>query len=399
MGSLVHSWDVYQPPSLSQTFMMQFSSGICFSAAGLLLLCLPSEAAGLKAAAGDHKSLSASGAFLNHLPSSHGAHHELSLHDARPGLLMATLAGLSTTLGALVLFCMPSGGPPPKAMAYALSLAAGVMVTVSAEMCCPSFLGHADEHGSDHGHNHGHDGHDHQHDDAHPVAWWWPLLLFFLGSLLTFIFCKAGDLLYGLAAPGDGLPAQHAASDMVDPSSGPRSIPGNVALGEPLEKEEIRLRYKWRLAVLMFMSLTAHNFPEGFAVAISALSSKQLGILICVAIACHNIPEGIAIAVTTYDATKSRFQSIMMTFLSGLSEPFGAFCAVLLLQSVLTPTLLNDLLTIVAGVMFYIAVAELIPAAFGTGQWLWMLAGFVSGVLVMVGTHMGIEYAMENGHV
>jgi len=334
-------------------------------------------AAGRADQARETAALSLSLATIEHMPVDRKPDQELTLSQAMPGLLMATLAGLSTTLGALVIFCMPPGGPPPRAMAFALSLAAGVMITVSVEMVAP------DWHGEEGDHNHGH-GH------GTESSWWWAPLLFLLGAGMTFIFCKLGDLVHSCAS---------SSSSSEDATDNPTLSQGLSSGSGDWSQEGSKRNYKWRLAVLLFFSLTAHNFPEGFAVAISALSSQQLGILICVAIACHNIPEGIAIAVTTYDATKSRGKAVLMTFLSGLTEPLGALCAILLLQRYLTPGLLNDLLTLVAGVMCYIAVFELIPEAYSTREWLWMVFGFMCGVIVMVGTHLILEYAISHDHI
>ena len=47
-----------------------------------------------------------------------------------------------------------------------------------------------------------------------------------------------------------------------------------------------------RVGLLTAITLTAHNFPEGMAVAISTMSSVNLGLKLAVAIALHNIPEG-----------------------------------------------------------------------------------------------------------
>merc|ERR1740133_256625 len=108
--------------------------------------------------------------------------------------------------------------------------------------------------------------------------------------------------------------------------------------------KEMEQKKSFRLAALLFVSLTLHNFPEGFAVAVSALSGLRLGLTMCIAVAFHNIPEGIALAVSVYGATKSYGQSFLWTFLSGLTEPLGAICAMMLIRAyvTLTPELLNS---------------------------------------------------------
>lgn len=51
-------------------------------------------------------------------------------------------------------------------------------------------------------------------------------------------------------------------------------------------------RRRWRLAIMMMVTLTLHNFPEGVAVAVSSMQSWNLGGVVAIAIAIHNIPEG-----------------------------------------------------------------------------------------------------------
>merc|ERR1719464_504320 len=80
------------------------------------------------------------------------------------------------------------------------------------------------------------------------------------------------------------------------------------------------------------LSLTAHNFPEGFAVAVSASQSSRLGLVVMFAIAVHNVPEGIAIAVPVLAATGSQRRALWMSFLSGMAEPIGALSALLVLR-------------------------------------------------------------------
>ena len=59
-----------------------------------------------------------------------------------------------------------------------------------------------------------------------------------------------------------------------------------------------------RLGLLMAMTMTLHNLPEGFAVAFSAFT--DFGPVMAAAIAVHNIPEGIIVAAPVYAATGER---------------------------------------------------------------------------------------------
>ena len=40
--------------------------------------------------------------------------------------------------------------------------------------------------------------------------------------------------------------------------------------------------------MIMMVTLTAHNFPEGLAVSVSSLESESLGSVVTIAIALHN---------------------------------------------------------------------------------------------------------------
>jgi ZIP family zinc transporter len=270
----------------------------------------------------------------------------IKFEEAWPGLLMAAIAGASTTLGGLCILFLPPEGPPPEAMGFSLSLAAGVMMAIAFEMLVPHHPG--------------------EHDYSHSSWEYRSLKIFAISALCCLLFLRAGRALEFL-----GL------------------IQSEV---ERQDGETTRDYQSRRLSILLFISLTAHNLPEGFAVAVSAISNSWLGIMVCIAIALHNIPEGVALAITTYDATGKKKQAILMSFYSGLAEPLGAIIAIFVLKSYITPGLIDDLLTGVAGVMFCIAISELIPEACKTRAWCWIISGFIMGVALMVVTHEIIEH-------
>ena len=81
------------------------------------------------------------------------------------------------------------------------------------------------------------------------------------------------------------------------------------------------------------------------------------------AIAIHNIPEGIAIAVPVYFATQNKFYAFSASLLSGLAEPVGAALGYWLLSGSLSHATFGWVFGLIAGVMVFPALDELLPAA------------------------------------
>lgn len=138
-----------------------------------------------------------------------------------------------------------------------------------------------------------------------------------------------------------------------------------------------------KTGVLVALGMAIHNFPEGMIVFVSALESPGLGLVLAFAISIHNIPEGIAVAVPIYRATGSRLRALGLATLSGLAEPAGALVGALILLPFLTSDLMPLVLALVAGIMVFISLDELLPSAHRYGQEHWVILGMVAGMLVM----------------
>lgn len=138
-----------------------------------------------------------------------------------------------------------------------------------------------------------------------------------------------------------------------------------------------------RMGLITAAAIGIHNFPEGLAVFFSALSNHELGMVIASTVALHNIPEGMAVAVPIYFATKSRRLAFGYSFLSGLAEPLGAVIGYTLLKPFLSQTVFGVVLAGVAGIMVYIALDELLPAADAHGEHHIGIAGLIAGMAVM----------------
>lgn len=158
---------------------------------------------------------------------------------------------------------------------------------------------------------------------------------------------------------------------------------GPSVLHEPKEGESADTRLQ-RVGLITALTLTAHNLPEGMAVALSTLGSSTLGLKMAVAIALHNIPEGLAIAGPLLMSRKATpLKAIGITLLSGLSEPVGALLTLVFFRNILTQELIDYALAFVGGVMIAVALMELVPEAVRTGKHIYTTLGFVIGSTVM----------------
>lgn len=141
----------------------------------------------------------------------------------------------------------------------------------------------------------------------------------------------------------------------------------------------------YRLGVLSAIAIAIHNFPEGIATFYSSIKDPALGISIALAVAIHNIPEGIAIAVPVYHATCNKKKAFLYALLSGLAEPLGAIIGFILLLrlNVLNDAMFGFIFAIVAGIMVFISLDELLPAAEKYGEHHTAIYGLISGMAIM----------------
>jgi ZIP family zinc transporter len=138
-----------------------------------------------------------------------------------------------------------------------------------------------------------------------------------------------------------------------------------------------------KTGLLVALGIAIHNFPEGMATFAGALQDPGLGVAIATAIAIHNIPEGLAVSAPVYSATGSRTRAFLLASLSGLAEPAGAVVAALVLLPILNDVVLGAMLAVVAGIMVFISLDELVPVARSFGEEHLSIVGVVIGMAVM----------------
>lgn len=145
-----------------------------------------------------------------------------------------------------------------------------------------------------------------------------------------------------------------------------------------------------RMGLFTALAITIHNFPEGLATFLAALHDPKTGVVIAIAIALHNIPEGISVSVPIFYATGNRKKAFIYSLLSGMAEPVGAVIAYLIIivfvgntQGAIPGQIMGILFGMVAGIMVYISLDELLPTSRAYGKGHDSIIGLISGMLVM----------------
>lgn len=139
----------------------------------------------------------------------------------------------------------------------------------------------------------------------------------------------------------------------------------------------------YKLGIINMVVLILHNMPEGIITFLSSTQDTFLGIKLCIAIMLHNIPEGIAIAVPIYYGTKSKIKAIMMTLISGLSEPLGAILTYFLFKDYISPNTLNIILLFVGTVMITLSINKLFPEAEKLKEPKFIYIGILTGFILI----------------
>lgn len=148
------------------------------------------------------------------------------------------------------------------------------------------------------------------------------------------------------------------------------------------QKLTVKSSFYTKSDLLLFLSVTLHNIPEGLAVGVAFGNSYSLAFPISVAlgIGIQNFPEGAAISMPLYQSGFSKKKSFYYGQLSGAVEPvFGIIGALLVTVSA---TVLPYALSFASGAMTLVLFNELIPDS-KKHEGILPQISFISGFIIM----------------
>ena len=265
--------------------------------------------------------------------------------------LLILIAGLATGLGGLVILFSKTTNT--KFLSICLSFSAGVMIYVAfAEIFREAVealeYGYGDE-----------------------VGFLIATVAFFAGILLMIVIDKF-------------IPHNDDITELLDPKSKDES---QFSISE---KKELK-----RTGLMSATALAIHNFPEGLITFIALMYDPVMGIAIAIAIIIHNMPEGIATAAPIYYATGSKMKAFLISAGAGLVQLLGALVAWLLLQNVFgdIEAIFGIAFAAVAGIMVFVAIHQLLPAAQKYGKHHLVMKWLFCGMAVMALSLVVLEFA------
>ena len=227
--------------------------------------------------------------------------------------LVATLGTwLVTALGAATVVFFKS--PNPKALNLMLGFASGVMIAASFWSLLQPAIQRAEAAGG-------------------PPPWFVATSGFLLGALFMWASDKAVSFARGNA-----------------------------------ERAQGRQNERLNRIIMLVLSITLHNIPEGLAVGVAfgalqntphTLENLMGAISIAIGIGLQNFPEGAAVSIPLRREGCSRKKSFLLGQASGVVEPVAGVVGALLV--VYVEAILPYALAFAAGAMILVAVHELIP--------------------------------------
>lgn len=271
---------------------------------------------------------------------------EITTNQIFIAFMLATLAGFSTAIGAVIAFFSKQDNF--KVLSIGLGFSAGVMIYISFMEILPKSF-----------------------EDFNKVypSFWGELLgigCFFIGIIISALV--------------DKLIPENLDSQSKDDYEELKFC--NLEDKAYHQNKQSNTTIK-RAGILTAIAIAIHNFPEGFATFVSSLDNLSFGIAIAIAVAIHNIPEGMAVSLPIYHSTGNKRKAFIYSALSGLTEPIGALFGVFILLPFVGELTLAFTFAIIAGIMVYISFDELLPAARVYGEAHHCLYGLLAGMGIM----------------
>lgn len=157
------------------------------------------------------------------------------------------------------------------------------------------------------------------------------------------------------------------------------------------------IKTKCNRKILLVLSITLHNIPEGMAIGV-AFASAYLNIegstyisafMLALGIGLQNIPEGIAVSLPLKTEGMSRKKAFFYGQASGIVEPISGIIGAILVSFI--KDLLPFILCFASGAMIYVVAEELIPSGKTNEKNKFGTIGVIIGFAIMMALDIALS--------
>jgi len=157
------------------------------------------------------------------------------------------------------------------------------------------------------------------------------------------------------------------------------------------------IKTKFSKKILLVLSITLHNIPEGMAIGV-AFASAYLNIpgstyisafMLAIGIGLQNIPEGMAVSLPLRTEGMSRTKAFMYGQASGIVEPISGVIGAILVSFI--RELLPFILCFASGAMIYVVSEELIPSGKTNEKNKFGTIGVIVGFAIMMALDIALS--------
>ena len=164
------------------------------------------------------------------------------------------------------------------------------------------------------------------------------------------------------------------------------------------ESTEEGIHTSWKRSVLLALSVTLHNIPEGLAVGVAfgalgntgdpALIGGALSLAIGMGI--QNFPEGAIVSIPLAREGVTKWKAFNLGQMSGIVEPIAAIFGAWLVISI--EPIMPYALAGAAGAMIYVVVEELVPTARNGQHSDYATIGAMGGFAIMMTLDTALKF-------
>ncbi|MDD2377956.1 MAG: ZIP family metal transporter [Bacilli bacterium] len=140
----------------------------------------------------------------------------------------------------------------------------------------------------------------------------------------------------------------------------------------------------FHIGLVSSIALFLHNIIEGMALYGTAVTSLSLGWLLALGIGLHNIPLGMVVTSAFYNRNKDIPKTIISIFIISLSTLLGGLIMKFLNGNVINDYFLGVLISITLGMIFYIAVFELLHEILESKHKKISTTGVIAGISIIL---------------